>query len=121
MAPRGCLSGRGYIPDEELAVYLAAIDVMVLPYADILTSGSAMLALSFGRPVAAPRLGVVEEMVSPLAGVLYSPDDTSGLETAMREAGVRCFDELSIIESARAFSWAVGAESLRDAVRAFDR
>lgn len=111
----------GYIPDDELAVYLAAIDVMVLPYAEILTPGSAMLALSFGRPVVAPRLGSIEEMVWPVAGVLYSPKNPRGLETAMREAGSRSYDEASIIASARTFSWAVGAEALREAMRELDR
>ena len=46
-----------YIPDAELQVWLRAADVVVLPFRDILTSGSAILALSFGRAVVAPALG----------------------------------------------------------------
>src|SRR5262249_50218074 len=36
-----------YVPDEAIQVYMAAADAVVLPYREILTSGAAMLALSF--------------------------------------------------------------------------
>ena len=62
-----------FVPDDELQVWLRAADVVVLPFRDILTSGSAILALSFGRPVVAPALGCLPETV-PTAGVLYDPD-----------------------------------------------
>ena len=38
------------IPEEDLSRVLRAADVVVLPFRDILTSGSAILALSHGRP-----------------------------------------------------------------------
>jgi glycosyltransferase involved in cell wall biosynthesis len=45
-----------YIPDEEVTHLLSASDVVVLPYRQITTSGSVMLALSHGRPLIVPRL-----------------------------------------------------------------
>ena len=44
------------IPDEEVARLLAAADVVVLPFRQVTTSGSAMLALSLGRPLIVPDL-----------------------------------------------------------------
>ena len=49
------------MPEEELSQVLRAADVVVLPFRDILTSGSAILALSLGRPVIAPALGCLPE------------------------------------------------------------
>ena len=40
-----------FIPDDELALSIAMCQVVVLPYRDILNSGSALLALSLNRPV----------------------------------------------------------------------
>jgi glycosyltransferase involved in cell wall biosynthesis len=52
----------GHIPDERLQVYLRAADLVVLPYREILNSGSAVLALSFDRPVLLPALGAAPEL-----------------------------------------------------------
>jgi beta-1,4-mannosyltransferase len=51
-----------YVDDGDLLEELAGIDVVVLPYTAILNSGSAMHALSAGRPVVAPRLGSLTEL-----------------------------------------------------------
>jgi glycosyltransferase involved in cell wall biosynthesis len=66
---------REYIPDAELQYYLAAADIVVLPYAEILTSRSAMPAFSFGRPVIAPRRGFLEDVIVSKVGLLYDPRD----------------------------------------------
>jgi glycosyltransferase involved in cell wall biosynthesis len=46
----------GHVPDAEVAPLLAAADVVVLPYRRVSTSGSAVLALSHGRPLIVPEL-----------------------------------------------------------------
>ena len=48
-----------FVDDLELADYLEAANVIVLPYKQITTSGSAILALSHKKPVVAPRLGAL--------------------------------------------------------------
>jgi beta-1,4-mannosyltransferase len=53
-----------HIPDDEVQVYLGAADVVVLPYRDILNSGSALLALSFDRPVLVPDCGAMGELAA---------------------------------------------------------
>ncbi len=53
-----------YIPDAEVQTYLNAADVCVLPYRETLNSGAARLALSFGVPVACPRMGSFAELAA---------------------------------------------------------
>ena len=58
------LNGRfdeGYVPHDDVPLYFAAADVVVLPFRKVTTSGSALLALSLGRPVVAPRLGALRD------------------------------------------------------------
>ena len=51
-----------FIPDDLMPRYLAASDLVVLPYDHILHSGSALLALSFDRPVLVPDRGAMSEL-----------------------------------------------------------
>lgn len=51
-----------FIPEEEMQLYLRSSDLVVLPYRDILNSGSAILALSFDRPVLVPALGGMADL-----------------------------------------------------------
>lgn len=50
------------IPEEEVAHLLAAVDVVVLPFRRVTTSGSAMLALSHGRPLIVPDLPCLADL-----------------------------------------------------------
>ena len=75
-----------YVPDEDLHRYMLAADVSVLPYRDVTTSGAALLSFSFGLPIVAPRIGCFPDLVEGNRGVLYDPEDTDGLERAMRQA-----------------------------------
>ena len=60
----------GFVSDERIQCYMNASDAVVLPYRQILTSGAAMLAMSFGRACVAPR------GVRPRAG--HPPPDAGG-------------------------------------------
>jgi beta-1,4-mannosyltransferase len=52
--------------DDELQVFLNAADLVALPYERILNSGTALLALSFGRPVLVPGTGAMEDLRAQL-------------------------------------------------------
>ncbi|BDC53168.1 GDP-mannose:glycolipid 4-beta-D-mannosyltransferase (plasmid) [Bryobacterales bacterium F-183] len=52
------------IPDDTLEAYLAACDCVVLPYRNILNSGSVLMSLSMGRPVIAPAVGSLPELAA---------------------------------------------------------
>jgi glycosyltransferase involved in cell wall biosynthesis len=69
-----------YIPDADVASYIRASDLVVLPFREILNSGTAVLALSLDRPVLAPVKGAMYEL-QQFAGAewvhLYSGELTS--------------------------------------------
>jgi len=73
-----------FIPDDEIQIYMNAADVVVLPYRDVLTSGSIMLAMSFGKPVIAPAIGCMPDVLDSEGNILYDPSDDEGLLKAMR-------------------------------------
>lgn len=51
-----------FVDDSEVGILLTASDLVVLPYNQILNSSSALLALSYGRPVLAPKTGSLIEL-----------------------------------------------------------
>ncbi len=52
-----------YIPNEEVAVYFSAADVVVLPYVHVTQSSIVQLAFGFGVPVITTRVGGLPEVV----------------------------------------------------------
>jgi glycosyltransferase involved in cell wall biosynthesis len=75
----------GFVPDDQIPVYLNACDLVVLPYLDSLTSGAAVLAMSYGRAVCAPQLGCLKEL-PPETAILYDSRQPDGLQSALEKA-----------------------------------
>lgn len=75
----------GHVADEDVAVYFKASDVVCLPFRSITTSGSALLALTFGKPVIAPRANDIMDMPEQ-AGYFYDPDEKDALQQALIRA-----------------------------------
>ena len=73
-----------YVSSDALPIYYAAADMVVLPFRTVTTSGSAILAMSLGKPVLTATLGCLPELVSDGTGVLYDPNDPEALAQAMR-------------------------------------
>ena len=107
----GVVSCLEFIPDEEVQIYFRAADAVILPYRAVLTSGSAILALSFGKPVIAPSLGLIPDLVSDgIEGLLYDCDEDGGMLRAMRrflklDAGTRMKMETAARARAEELSW----------------
>jgi glycosyltransferase involved in cell wall biosynthesis len=74
-----------FFPNEDFQLYLNAADVVVLPFLEVLTSGSAITALSFGRPVIAPATGCLPELLVEGAGIVYESGTPGALQQAMEE------------------------------------
>lgn len=55
-----------HLDDHRLATWLAAADLVALPYRRILNSGAALLALSAHRPVLVPAIGAMPELAADL-------------------------------------------------------
>lgn len=51
-----------FVPNDKVQYFLNAADLVVLPFTEILNSGSALLALSFDRPVLLPDKGAMGEL-----------------------------------------------------------
>jgi glycosyltransferase involved in cell wall biosynthesis len=73
-----------YVPEEEMDAWLAACDVVVLPYREISGSGIAARAIAAARPIAAAAVGGLTDVVEPgETGELFPPGDASGLAAAV--------------------------------------
>ncbi len=75
-----------WIPDSDLQIFFNAAELVVLPFASVLTSSSLALAMSFGRPVIVPNLGCMADLVPPCAGWIYEPENANQLAEIIRQA-----------------------------------
>jgi glycosyltransferase involved in cell wall biosynthesis len=71
------------VPEEKVSDLLDAADVVVLPYRETTTSGSAMLMLTHGRPLVVPNLSGLAEL--PNAAVMRYDETVEGLSEALAE------------------------------------
>ena len=98
-----------YIPNEEVARYFAASDLVVIPYLSATQSGIVQLAYGFGKPVVVSRVGGLPEVVEKgVTGYLVPPKDHVSISKAVldfyqhgREAGM----SEAIRHKRSAFSW----------------
>lgn len=79
-----------YVSEEEMARWLAACDVVVLPYRYVSGSGIAARAIAARRPLAAAAVGGLAETVEPgVTGELFAPGDPAALAAAVRRVLAR--------------------------------
>jgi beta-1,4-mannosyltransferase len=95
----------GFVPDDMIQTYLVACDAVVAPYNEILTSGTAMLALSFGRPIISVNRGFLKDVVTEKTGLLFSPETDGGLTKALAAVQEKRFEEGEILDHARKFTY----------------
>jgi glycosyltransferase involved in cell wall biosynthesis len=105
-----------YVPEEEMADWLAACDVLVLPYRKIAGSAIAARALAARRPMAASRVGsLAETVVAGATGELFEPGDADGLARAVAtilSRGAAAYRP-GLDQAARQMSWESYAATLR--------
>jgi glycosyltransferase involved in cell wall biosynthesis len=80
------------IPEEEVSQLLGASDVVVLPFRQVTTSGSAMLALSHGRPLIVPALPGLADL--PDQAVLRYNWKSTALADALKD--LACADAKTV-------------------------
>ncbi|MEO1180565.1 MAG: glycosyltransferase [Cyanobacteria bacterium J06636_28] len=83
---RGVHTHLEFIEDTRMHLFFSAATVVVLPFKQILTSSSLVLAMSYARPVIAPRLGGIPETLSDADWLLYDSSDELGLLHAFKES-----------------------------------
>lgn len=97
----------GHVADDDVQIHLNACDVFVLPYQSVLTSGAAVLAMSFGKPCIAPRAGCVTDMLNEEGALFFDPSISGDLERAMRQtlASRQRLPEMGLHNLRRAAGW----------------
>ena len=75
----------GYIEDNKFQYFLHAADLVVLPYRDILSSGSLILAMGFGCCCLVPDLDVLVEMIGIDSGYIYRKNDQENLQATLNK------------------------------------
>ena len=101
-----------FIPDDQIQTYFKATDLVVLPFSNILTSSSLMLAMSFARAVVTPGTGCSVHLLDRQPQLLYPPDSEKGLEQCLQSSLLSDLDALGRQNLARAryFPWESSAE-----------
>lgn len=80
------LTDLRHIPSDEVPLFFGAANVVVLPYTDILNSGAALLALSFGRPVVVSNKGSIPELAATFGPYWVRPIADEISPEILREA-----------------------------------
>ena len=105
-----------YIPGEDIQLYCNAANLCVLPYRDATTSGAALLAFSFGKPIIAPAIGPFPELLGEHErGLLFHPGQRDLAEVLLE---ARNADLAAMGGAARSFAEArdwtsIGAQHAR--------
>ena len=72
-----------YVPAEDVQIYMQASNVVVFPFRQMHTSGSVLLAMSFGKAVVVPAMAAIPEYVDDRCAVLFDPTDADGLKKSL--------------------------------------
>jgi glycosyltransferase involved in cell wall biosynthesis len=107
-----------YVPNEEVALYFCAADIVALPYVSASASGIIQIAYGFDKPVLTTRVGSLPEVVEDgSTGYLVEPGDSAALAGALKDffEGGRG-EELSrnVSEYRERFSWDRFAEQVEE-------
>ncbi|HEX9637839.1 MAG TPA: glycosyltransferase [Acidobacteriota bacterium] len=98
-----------YVPNDEVALYFSAADLVTLPYVSATQSGIVQIAYGFEKPVLATAVGGLPEVViDGETGYLVPPADAAAIAAAVRrhfETGEPERMRRRIVEESRRFSW----------------
>jgi glycosyltransferase involved in cell wall biosynthesis len=90
--------GPERLPDTALSAFLAEANAVVLPFRNVTTSGSAILAISHGKPVIVPESANMIDI--PESATIRYDGTQSGLVTALKRAASISVTELTAMSEA---------------------
>jgi len=91
-----------YVADSEVPVYFSAADMLVLPYTRASQSGVAHIAMAYGLPIVASRVGGLAEGLEPYQGAfLVSP----GLIGELREQILKVLEKKEVYPPPKDLAW----------------
>jgi glycosyltransferase involved in cell wall biosynthesis len=107
-----------YIPDEDVATYFSAADVVVQPYLSATQSGVAQIAFNYNRPVITTDVGGLAETVADgRTGLVVEPNSPSAIADAVTRfirEGMRSRMEAAIADEKARFGWQPVFDALYD-------
>lgn len=75
-----------YVSDEDLSTLIGECDVVVLPFTEIFTSGSVVMAITCAKAVIVPDGKSLREYIDESCAFLYRPDEPVALKHALQRA-----------------------------------
>lgn len=73
-----------YVPNDQVAQYFSAADVIILPYLSATQSGITQIAYNFDKPVIATNVGgLAEVVIDDKTGFIVPPNDATALADAI--------------------------------------
>jgi D-inositol-3-phosphate glycosyltransferase len=121
LADRIVLHDR-YIPNEEVADFFGAANVVVLPYVSATQSGIIQIAYNFNRPVITTDVGGLAEVVrAGELGEVVPPENPAALAEAMVgyfDGGKEALYTPQVAEEKKRYSWGRLVEALEEFARA---
>jgi beta-1,4-mannosyltransferase len=98
-----------YIPDNAIQIFFNASTIVVFSFQKILGSAGILLAMSFGKPIIAPRLGCITDILDEKGAFLYNPRGNKSLAIALKNAieNKDKFEEMGLynLKLARLYEW----------------
>jgi glycosyltransferase involved in cell wall biosynthesis len=111
-----------YVPNDEVALYFSAADVVALPYLSATQSGIAQIAYHFDKPLIATDVGGLAEVVRhEKTGFVVPPRDPVALAAALRRFYVENRESefsANVEIEKRNYSWGRLVESIEELVGA---
>ncbi|MDT8323906.1 MAG: glycosyltransferase [Bacteroidota bacterium] len=105
-----------YVPNEDVAMFFSAADVLTLPYKSATQSGIIQIAYNFHRPVIATDVGgLAEVVIDGRTGAIVPPQQPRALADAVVEffeAGRFEAYRANVMEEKKKYSWDHMAEGI---------
>jgi len=112
-----------YLTEEELAALIAECDVVVLPFTEIFTSGSLVMAITCAKPVIVPDSASLREYVDESCAFMFRAQQPDALRQVLERAhDSDRLEEMgtSARRMALAFDWGQIAGTVADIYRSQD-
>jgi len=100
---------KGQLPRADVALWLNAADVLVVPSRNEGCPNVILEALSCGTPVVASRVGAVPDLLDEDCGIMVEPEDRGALSRAIHAALSREWDRAAIRRRVEGMSWEANA------------